>query len=420
MRNSKLFFILSLLGSMQLSAMEVTPDNDQDLAQAMQEFYKVIGEEISQEGIQEQIGQAETQEELTRLLIREGAARQVATPWKQAYSVGARKVQPASTEKKCPFCEQCNNSEQDDANFFIERGDETAVLGCLHAAGPLHFLCVPYAHEKSLGDLSVNNRHELFRMAAGLIRKTKKALEIRGFKMFFNLYHRCAGATQDHVHGHVQASFEGELHPLARSIMSPLLRAERQGGYFKEFKPDGNLSKIKPIYDTFSALLKKVHSDKREQASSQTKDSRCGVCLMLDKKSKFGSYVLKKSKHFTLLYNPVGAYHGEVLIVQSDCTKSVDELDEDQNNELSDLTVQATKVIKEATGAHGISLSVADGIAAEENPFPHQAVMRVTPRFDNEQGTITVHYGEKIDSMNREQQFEKLKKAFNELESKKE
>ncbi len=417
MRNAKLFLpILCLLGAVQLSAMEIERgDNDQDLCSMINKLYEMMGEEkVTQESVQKQIDQAKTDEELMRLLIRDGDAKQVSTPWKQKYSEESRKSQAASVEKKCPFCEQCSHPENDDSNFFIERGDETALLINLWGIGLIHFLCVPFAHKKNLGDLSKKNRHELFRMSAGLIKKTKKYLKIRGFKMFLNLSDKCAGATlPDHLHVQLQAEFEGSLHPLARQIMIPLHRAERQGGYFKEFKPGGDLKRLEPIYAAFSTILTHPKLFKKEQISQVKKDKKCGICLMIDGKSKFASHVLKKTKHFTLLYNPVGANHGEVFIVTSDCQKSLDALDENQNNELSDLTAEVETVIKEVTGAHGISISVADGIAAKENPFSHQAVMKVTPRWANEWGTIGIHYGEKIDSMNRSKEFEKLKTAFN-------
>ncbi len=414
--NKKAFILLSIIALHSANFYPMQTDNDETdiLCEAMENYYKCFNEKLPKDPHQ-MINDSQRIEQFNQLLVTSYAPINLDVPWRRTYSQQAAAVvaSPATVpvQKPCPFCTQTADRATDDKNYFIDHGTHASTLFNLNGTGPLHFLCIPHSHASSLKQLSPQERSEFFTLIGVLVKRVNDGLKIQGWRAYFNLEHRCAGATiPEHLHGQILAKFEGETIDLSRYLIAPFLVAERQGGYFKQFRQSGDLSIIKSTYDQFTHALKLaqkiVNPTQTTQQSQSTQENKCGICVL---KLIEQPHIIGETNNFTVLYNPVGAYPGECFIVGMHNGLPFHELPADQQSEFAELLAKTTSAIKETTGCHGISLSWEH----EDNSKAHGFKAIITPRFDNETSTLMLHFNQKINSPDRESHRAQLREKLN-------
>ncbi len=392
-----------------LTAMQQEHPNE--LVQHIHEFYAAMHQEITDDQINTMIHEAQTQEEINTLFGAGSNATRLLAPWRAEYMEkfidSMKNESPTATpiEKPCIFCKIWHGESEG----MIHCDKRSMTLVNKSGYNPAHFLVVPGDHQNKLSDLSPKSRHELFKNAARLIKRCEKVLDSNGYQMFFSLAHRCAGATiPNHLHAQIMMRFAGDASPLARQLMAPLIAKEREDEFYKNFSSSKNLKRVKSLYKAFAEAI-------QSEAPKPIDHNSCGLCTIITQTFKdgntFSTYILKQTYNFMVLYNPASDIEGEVIVASINHHHSFHALYSAQKSEFSDLLALAEKVVKEETGAMGISISWSFG-EGTKGLFKHLVAAKVTPRYDFEPSTLPRHHDIRMDALNRTKQCQTFKEAF--------
>lgn len=123
-------------------------------------------------------------------------------PWRTVY-VG--KEQPPG----CIFCEKLN-SQRDDENYVLYRGDKTFVMLNLYPYNNGHLLIVPKRHVGEMEELEPEELLELSLVTQKMIGFLKKALQPEGFNVGANLGKIAGAGIPGHFHIHVVPRWGGD------------------------------------------------------------------------------------------------------------------------------------------------------------------------------------------------------------------
>ncbi|MDD2443756.1 MAG: HIT domain-containing protein [Desulfotomaculaceae bacterium] len=127
--------------------------------------------------------------------------KQIWAPWRMAYIGGER-------GDKCVFCEKVD-SDQDEKNLVLLRGDKTYVVMNLYPYINGHLLVIPKRHVGEIDDLTDEEMKELFQMTKKMV-KTLRAFRPDGFNIGINIGRAAGAGMPGHFHIHVVPRYSGD------------------------------------------------------------------------------------------------------------------------------------------------------------------------------------------------------------------
>lgn len=122
-------------------------------------------------------------------------------PWRSVYVGG-------SHSEGCVFCEKLQ-SDDDEANLLLLRGDNTIVLMNLYPYNNGHLLIMPKRHVGDIEDLTGEEMSELFQMIQKMIR-VLRAFNPQGFNVGANIGRAAGAGVPGHFHIHVVPRWAGD------------------------------------------------------------------------------------------------------------------------------------------------------------------------------------------------------------------
>ncbi|MGH8937244.1 MAG: HIT family protein [Acidimicrobiia bacterium] len=123
--------------------------------------------------------------------------------WRAAYVSGEH------DPEECLFC-RLPQLGPDEETFILERGERGFSVLNLFPYTTGHFVAAPYRHVAELGDLTEDERSELWRLAVRGQRACGEALRPQGFNLGANLGRVAGAGVPDHFHLHVVPRWEGD------------------------------------------------------------------------------------------------------------------------------------------------------------------------------------------------------------------
>jgi len=122
-------------------------------------------------------------------------------PWRSVYVGG-------SHSEGCVFCGKLQ-SDDDEANLLLLRGDNTIVLMNLYPYNNGHLLIMPKRHVGDIEDLTGEEMSELFQMIQKMIR-VLRAFNPQGFNVGANIGRAAGAGVPGHFHIHVVPRWAGD------------------------------------------------------------------------------------------------------------------------------------------------------------------------------------------------------------------
>lgn len=122
-------------------------------------------------------------------------------PWRSVY-IGK------SHGEGCVFCEKLQSNE-DEANLVLLRGDKTFVLMNLYPYNNGHLLIMPKRHVADIEDLTGEEMSELFLMTQKMV-KVLRVFNPQGFNVGANIGRAAGAGVPGHFHIHVVPRWVGD------------------------------------------------------------------------------------------------------------------------------------------------------------------------------------------------------------------
>jgi ATP adenylyltransferase len=122
-------------------------------------------------------------------------------PWRSVYVGG-------SHEGGCVFCQKLQ-SDEDEANLVLLRGDKTIVLMNLYPYNNGHLLIMPKRHVADIENLITEEAAELFLMTQKMV-KVLRVFNPEGFNVGVNIGKAAGAGVPGHFHIHVVPRWGGD------------------------------------------------------------------------------------------------------------------------------------------------------------------------------------------------------------------
>ncbi|NMA53014.1 MAG: HIT domain-containing protein [Peptococcaceae bacterium] len=122
-------------------------------------------------------------------------------PWRSVYIGG-------NHGEGCVFCEKIN-SDDDEANLVLLRGDKIVVMLNLYPYNNGHLLIMPKRHVADMEELTVEEMNELMLMIQKMV-KVLKVFQPQGFNVGANLGRLAGAGIPGHIHFHIVPRWGGD------------------------------------------------------------------------------------------------------------------------------------------------------------------------------------------------------------------
>jgi ATP adenylyltransferase len=122
-------------------------------------------------------------------------------------------------------------------------------------------------------------------------------------------------------------------------------------------------------------------------------------------------FILKRGKHNFVLLNLYPYNTGHLLIIPYEHTADLNELSQEARAELMELTNQATHIIKNELGAHGVNIGLNLGKASGAG-IPDHLHLHVLPRWFGDTNFLPTLANTKQVSTDLREMYQTLKKNF--------
>ena len=122
-------------------------------------------------------------------------------PWRSVYVGG-------SHGEGCVFCEKLQ-SDEDEANLVLLRGEKTIILMNLYPYNNGHLLIMPKRHVGDIAELNGEEMSELFVMTQKMI-KVLRVFNPEGFNVGANIGKIAGAGVPGHFHIHVVPRWGGD------------------------------------------------------------------------------------------------------------------------------------------------------------------------------------------------------------------
>lgn len=109
----------------------------------------------------------------------------------------------------CIFCEKLN-SDRDEENYLLLRGNKTFVILNLYPYNNGHLLVAPKRHVGDIVELNEDETKELFEMTQRMVRLLRTAFNPDGFNIGVNLGKIAGAGIPGHFHIHIVPRWSGD------------------------------------------------------------------------------------------------------------------------------------------------------------------------------------------------------------------
>jgi len=128
-------------------------------------------------------------------------------PWRMEYITGDKT--DASAENSCVFCVG-SSTQQDEQRQILHRGELAFVVMNRFPYSNGHLLVVPYRHLADIGELSVDERAEMFELVCLAQQALQEVMNPQGFNLGMNLGAAAGAGIAAHLHWHVVPRWQGD------------------------------------------------------------------------------------------------------------------------------------------------------------------------------------------------------------------
>ena len=125
-------------------------------------------------------------------------------PWRMEYIRA-----PKPIGNKCIFCEK-SNSDEDDKNLIIFRGEYSFILLNLFPYNNGHVMVSPYEHNSEFHTLDQSTQIEMMQLSSKLMKIMKTEMNAQGFNFGANFGSVAGAGIKEHVHLHIVPRWEGD------------------------------------------------------------------------------------------------------------------------------------------------------------------------------------------------------------------
>lgn len=125
-------------------------------------------------------------------------------PWRMSY------ISKLSEPGACFLCEAASHPEKDDENYVVWRGKLVFCIINLYPYNNGHVLVSPYRHEGDLGEMTPEERLDLWDGMVRTQRLLKKVMSPQGFNIGINLGKTAGAGVAEHLHVHLVPRWEGD------------------------------------------------------------------------------------------------------------------------------------------------------------------------------------------------------------------
>ncbi|MEA3402729.1 MAG: HIT domain-containing protein [Armatimonadota bacterium] len=155
-------------------------------------------------------------------------------PWRIGYVTGER---PSG----CVFCHKIE-SDDDDANHVLYRGEQNAVLLNSYPYNSGHLMVVPNLHVAMLEELSPETSAELWQLTGLCARALKEVLYWEGLNIGMNLGQVAGAGISDHLHMHVVPRWNGDTNYMTAVAETRVVPQSLDDSY----------RQLKPVFDALA------------------------------------------------------------------------------------------------------------------------------------------------------------------------
>jgi ATP adenylyltransferase len=124
-------------------------------------------------------------------------------PWRMAYVKNARKA------ARCIFCVK-PKERRDEKNLLLHRGRHGLIMMNLFPYNSGHLLVAPYAHVRSLEQLSDEAALDLLHLTTLSLKVLRAEMKPEGFNVGINLGRVAGAGIEAHVHLHIVPRWNGD------------------------------------------------------------------------------------------------------------------------------------------------------------------------------------------------------------------
>lgn len=148
------------------------------------------------------IGIISAQEDVFQLVEQQCAVPIIYAPWRQAYPFLQKKSGVDQEKKKCPFCREMQ--EEDDEHYFIlRRFNYNLVALNIFPYAQGHLVIIPLEHRAQLKDLSPQARTEMMELATISLEILEQQYGVTSANVGLNIGTTAGASIADHLHMHI-------------------------------------------------------------------------------------------------------------------------------------------------------------------------------------------------------------------------
>ena len=125
------------------------------------------------------------------------------TPWRMKY------IKQNNDKKGCIFCNAARG-EDDRENLVFYRGKHVFMILNRYPYTSGHVMCVPYAHEPRLGEVTKETRGEMMELVNKAVEVLQKVYTPEGFNIGLNLGEVAGAGVAEHLHIHIVPRWTGD------------------------------------------------------------------------------------------------------------------------------------------------------------------------------------------------------------------
>ncbi len=164
-------------------------------------------------------------------MSKDRAPRPLWAPWRMTYILGPRR-------NSCFFCDYARR-KRDRKDLVILRGRTCFALLNRFPYNSGHLMVAPLAHKRALGQLTAEERAEIFDLLVAAQEALDRALRPHGYNIGLNLGRVAGAGVPGHVHFHIVPRWNGDTN----------------------FMPVVGLTKVVPqaLEDLYGQLQKALH-----------------------------------------------------------------------------------------------------------------------------------------------------------------
>jgi len=118
-------------------------------------------------------------------------------------------IQENKEVEGCIFC-QAAKSQDDVGHLVFYRGENAFMILNRYPYTSGHVMCVPYAHEAHLQDLTPETRSEIMELTTKAIQVLQSVYQPEGFNVGLNLGEMAGAGIEQHLHMHIVPRWGGD------------------------------------------------------------------------------------------------------------------------------------------------------------------------------------------------------------------